>query len=170
MSSPEVDRLFEPVRAPSFWRYLWEKNHWAYASVPASLVAVVTVDVSGLDWWWSAGTGVLLGLSVENAAESWSHWRQNVQLIRDTAKRVDEWSSGRRGFPRPLAQAIVNLINEDKVPLAAAIALEHLRETDPQARAWLEEFDALPEDEKKRRRDAAIAMADEDISKNTEGH
>jgi hypothetical protein len=161
----EVKRLTSPDPVPSFWRYLREKNPWTYYNVPAGLLLFVGMLVFYPTWWASLGSGMLLGAAVGNGIGSWRIWRRRVAWAREDAAWVARLSSGEKPFPEDIAWAMVHFINEDKAHVAAHIAIDHIKATDPEAREWFDEFDALPEEEKERRRREAIAQADEDIRK-----
>lgn len=161
----EIKRLATPARAPSFWRYLLDKNVWVYYNVPTGLVAWLFAVFYFHTWWVSLLVGVFYGAILGNAVGSWRLWRQRVRWQRKDEEWVTRMSSGPHPFPGELAWTLLHLINEDKTHVAARVALDYLTATDPECRRWVEEFDALSPEEQERRRREALAFADEDIKK-----
>lgn len=155
----ELERLASPPPpVPSFGRYLREANAWAYYHAPVAVslwfFTVFYVQV----WWTSLLVGVLAGASVGNVIGSWRLWRQRVRAELEESAWVDKLTLD--GVPLHIAQAMSNFVREGKTHVAAHLMLEWMRATDPEARRWMEEFDALPEEEKKRRQDEAMREID----------
>jgi hypothetical protein len=165
----EIKRLAAPTRAPSFWAYLWEKNYWVYFNVPSGFFLWIFTIVYFQVWWASLIVGILFGAAVGNAIGSWRLWKKRVQWQRENEAWVEKMSTGTRPFPRDLAWTMFNLVEEGKTPVAAKVMLGYLEATDPQFRRLSEEWDALPEEEKKRRQAEAMAQADADIAREKEG-
>lgn len=162
----EVKRLISPPPpVPSFWRYLRDKNPWAYYNVGMSLLGCIAAVVLLNYRWMAIGFGLILGVSLANVWASYGVYKRRVALQREREAWVEKLATRERGFPRPIAQAMSNFIEQDKAHAAAALAIEYLKMTDPEARRHFEEFDALPEDEKERRRAEAMAQADADIAR-----
>lgn len=159
----EVKRLATPTRAPSFWRFLWEKNYYVYFNVPMCVALWVISFAYFQTWWMTLLVSALFALTSYNVGKSFALWRKRVQWQREDEEWVTRISSGPRAFPAELAWTMLHLINEDKTHVAARVALDYLTATDPETRRWVEEFKALPQDEQDRRSAEALAIADDDI-------
>lgn len=122
----EAERLKTPVQSPgSLWRYLWNKNPYVYYNVPAIFLAEVVELVYFPGVWWAASVvGIMLGLVAWNTSQTIENWRWRRRVAREANAWVERVTTGARPFPRDLAWALWNLIQEGRQNVAMMLALE----------------------------------------------